>query len=64
MKPYNRTVADRLLMRRIAAVVFFTGNQKATALAFRVSPSYVSKAWNELKHTFEKPKVTLSLARW
>jgi hypothetical protein len=51
-------------MRRIAAVVFFTGNQKATALAFRVSPSYVSKAWNELKHTFEKPKVTLSLARW
>lgn len=64
MKPENRTVADRLLMRRIALMVYLTGNQTATARAFNVSKFYVGQAWKELRHTFEKPKVTLSLSRW
>ena len=69
MKPENRTVADRLLMRRIALMIYLTGDQKDTARVFDVSESYVDRAWRELRHTLDDAlrapakRATLSLAR-
>lgn len=54
MKPENRSLADVLLMRRIALDVFLYGNQAAAARKFNVSTTYVFNVWSELRHTFEQ----------